>query len=347
MGNRRTFINFIIPLFYMENIIFINKDKEPTFKEILKQELKSIFQENEEIAIKLHMGEKGNKYYLKPNFVKMIVNILKELNTKPFLFDSPVIYPGGRNTIEKYYSTAEEHGFTEENIGCPIIISNDFEYIKTEHLNAEVCKPLLEADGLLVLSHVKGHMCSGFGASIKNLGMGGMTIKTKTDIHNFANPMFVGDCTGCGTCVKICPVETISLKDNKAYFNLSGCWGCGLCINACPSNVLKPKVAKFDRLIAEGAFAVLKNKKAYYINVLKDITKLCDCCSDPEGIVLEDIGTLLGKDIVAIEKASFDLINKKAGKDLFKEIHKKSPLEHIKEAQKLGLGNLNYELIEK
>ncbi len=332
----------------MKEIIFIDKGKEEILDKTLRQELKSVFKNNDKIIMKLHMGEKGNKYYLKPDFVKIFVDVLKELNVKPFLFDSPVIYPGGRDTIKKYYKTAAEHGFTEENIGCKIVISNDFKYVKTEHLNAEMCRPLIEADGLLVLSHVKGHMCSGFGGAIKNLGMGGMTIKTKTDIHNFANPMFVGDCAGCGTCVKVCPVQTISLKDNKAVFNLKGCWGCGLCINACPSNVLKPKIASFDRLIAEGGAAVLKNtKKAYYINVLKDITKLCDCASNPEGIVLEDIGILLGKDIVAIEKASFDLINKKAGKDLFKEIHKKSPLEHIKEGKRLGLGSLDYKLIEK
>jgi uncharacterized Fe-S center protein len=200
---------------------------------------------------------------------------------------------------------------------------------------------------LLVLSHVKGRMCSGFGGAIKNLGMGGVTTKTKADIHNFANPMFVGDCTGCGTCVKICPVNTISLQESKAYFNLNGCWGCGQCITACPSNVLKSKIASFDTLIAEGASAVLKNKKAYFINVIRNITKLCDCCSDPGGIVLDDVGIVMGKDIVAVEKASLDLINKKAGKDLFKEIHNKSPLAHIQEAQKLGLGTLQYTLIEK
>jgi hypothetical protein len=329
----------------MQKVIFIEKDEK--IKDILKEQLKGIFQENEKIAIKLHMGEIGNKYYLKPDFVKKAVDVLKEIGCKPFLFDSLVIYPGGRDTKEKYQKTAAEHGFTEENIGCPIIIDNEFKEIKTEHLDTQVCKPLAEADGLLVLTHVKGHMCSGFGGSIKNLGMGGVTIKTKKDIHNFANPMFVGDCTGCGTCVKICPVKTISLENNKAVFNLNGCWGCGQCIVTCPSNVLKPKIAGFDTLIAESASAVLKDKKAYFVNVIKDITELCDCRSDPGKIVLEDIGTLLGKDIVAIEKASLDLINKKAGKDIFKEIHKKSPFLHIKEAERLGLGNLNYEVIER
>ena len=89
----------------MEEIILIGKEKEDILSETLKQELKSVFKENDKIAIKLHMGEKGNTYYLKPDFVKIVVDILKGLNVKPFLFDSPVIYPGGRDTIDKYYET--------------------------------------------------------------------------------------------------------------------------------------------------------------------------------------------------------------------------------------------------
>lgn len=328
----------------MKEIIFF-KDIDNIFRKTLFDEFKDIFHKDDKIAVKLHMGEKGNPYYLKPEFVKIFVETLKELKTKPFLFDSPVMYPGGRHTADKYLETAAEHGFTEKIIGCLIVISNESECIKTEHLKVEVCKPLLEADGLVVLSHVKGHMCCGFGGAIKNLGMGGVSIKTKANIHNFANPIFAGECTGCGTCAKICPASTISIKDKKANFNYSGCWGCGQCIVSCPSNVLKPKIATFDRLIAEGASAVLKNKKkTYFINVIKDIAKLCDCCSDPGEIVLEDIGIIMGNDIVAVEKASLDLINEKAGKDLFLEIHKKSPLEHIKEAKELGLGCLDYKL---
>jgi len=346
----------------MEKIIFIDKEKiNDLFIDILKNEL-NIFKPNQKIAIKLHMGEIGNKYYLKPDFVKPIVKILKELNLNPFLFDSPVIYTGGRDTVEKYQQTAKKHGFTEQNIGCPIIISNDFKIIKTDHLEAQVCKPLAEVDNLLVLTHVKGHMCCGFGGSIKNLGMGGVTKKTKKDIHSFANPKIMDNCIGCGICVKTCPVGTISLKNNKAVIDYSGCWGCDQCAEVCPQHALKPKIASFETLIAESASTVLKNiKNTYYVNVLKDITELCDCCSNPGKIVVEDIGILMGKNIVAIEKASLDLINKttkikdfcrfrnlkiskKAGKDIFKEIHKKSPLEHINEAERLGLGDLEYEL---
>ena len=335
-------------LWDMEKVIFIkiNEVKEK-LKNTLKEELK-VFYEGEKIAIKLHMGEKGNKYYLKPELVKVVVETLKELKTKPFIFDSPAIYPGGRGTVEKYLKTAAEHGFTQESIGCPIIVSNEHITYKTQHLEAEVCKPLTEADGMLVLTHVKGHMCSGFGASIKNLGMGGLTIKSKTDIHTLPEPEFIGDCVGCGTCVKACPGGAIELKNNKAKFDYDSCWGCDICVEVCPSNVLKPKIASFDILLAEGAFAVIKStKKSYFINVLKNITKLCDCASDPGAILVDDIGIVMSKDIITTDKASLDLINKKAGKDIFLEANKKSPLTHIKETQKLGLGNLNYKLIEK
>ncbi|MBW2974361.1 DUF362 domain-containing protein [Candidatus Woesearchaeota archaeon] len=328
----------------MHPITFIdNSSIKERFHDVLKKGLAAVFSKDDKVAVKLHMGEKGNSHYLKPDFVRAIVCILKELGCKPFLFDSPVIYPGGRDTVEKYLQTAAEHGFTEQSIGCPIVISNDFISTKTKHLDAKVCRPLAEADALLVLSHVKGHMCSSLGGAIKNLGMGGVAIKTKQDIHDLSDPVLTGDCTGCGTCIKACPVGAVSLKDNKAQFNHSGCWGCGLCIDACPSKALKPKAASFDRLIAESASAVLSSsKKSYFINVLKDITRLCDCCKDPGEIVVEDIGLLLGKNIIAIEKASFDLINKKAGKDIFKEIHKKSPLEHIREGEKLEMGNMEY-----
>ncbi len=304
-----------------------------------------LFKPGDRIAVKLHMGEKGNRYFLKPDLVKKIVSILIKIQASPFLFDSPVVYPGGRDTVEKYRKTAAEHGFTEQNIGCPVVISDDFKTVKTNHLDAHVCRPLVEADGLLVLSHVKGHMCSGFGGAIKNLGMGGVAVKTKKDIHSLANPVLAGECTGCAACVKICPVNAVSLKQSRAEFDYSACWGCGACIEVCPASALKPRKASFDILLAEGAAAVLKKtKKRYFINVIKDITRLCDCCSDPGGIVVEDIGIVLGIDIVAVEKASLDLINKKAGKDIFKEIHNISPLKHIQEAEKLGLGKLSYTL---
>lgn len=149
----------------------------------LKEKIKGFFPEAASVAVKLHMGEIRNKFYLKPEIVKGIVKVLKELKLKPFLFDSIVLYAGARDTKEKYYKTAEKHGFTEEKIGCPIIISDTGIDVKTKNMTVHVCKELAEADAMLVVSRVKGHCCYGFGGAIKNIGMGGVTPKSKEAIH--------------------------------------------------------------------------------------------------------------------------------------------------------------------
>ena len=85
----------------------IFSESEPEFIGKVKLELNRVFRPNEKIAVKLHMGEHGNKTYIKPEFVKQIISILNDNNCKPFLFDSPAMYPGGRDTPEKYLKTAK------------------------------------------------------------------------------------------------------------------------------------------------------------------------------------------------------------------------------------------------
>lgn len=311
-------------------------ESEQDFLQKIKPELTKFFNSNEKIALKLHMGEKGNKTYINPELIKQIINILKDNNCAPFLFDSPVMYTGARDTPEKYLKTAADNGFSEKSMHCPILISNESELVETPHLKAEVCRPLTKADSMLVLSHVKGHMCSGIGAAIKNLGMGGVSTKTKADIHKLSNPILTGECINCNTCVNACPVSTINKGTNHITINYNGCWGCGVCVNVCPQKALKPKIASFSTLLAEGAFAVLsKVKKSYFINALTKITKLCDCQPQNGPIVAPDVGYLASENIVEIDRKSVDLINEKAGKNLFLEIHKKDPYVHINEMGRL------------
>lgn len=258
-------------------------------EDTLREKLKGFFQKGASIAVKLHMGEIGNKFYLKPGIISRIVSVLKEIGLKPFLFDSVVLYSGARDTREKYYKTAEKHGFTEESIGCPVVISDIGINVKTEDTVIHVCKNLAEADGMLVASHVKGHCCYGFGGAIKNIGMGGVTPKSKETIH-------MGE------------------------------------------------EAPTDKLLAEGAEAVLsKTGRAFYINFLVNITRECDCCNDAGPVVADDIGILFGKDIVAIDKASVDLIYRQKPK-LFDKLHKKDPYLQIKYAKELGLGEEEYDI---
>ena len=75
-----------------------------------------------EIPIKLHMGEKKNKYFPRADFIKHVVNVLIKMKIKPYLFDTTVAYNGLRHTKEGYYKLAEQHGFSKNNIGCNVII---------------------------------------------------------------------------------------------------------------------------------------------------------------------------------------------------------------------------------
>lgn len=332
----------------MSKVILIRKRDINSLKKALKQELKKFFPKKSTIAIKLHMGEATNKNHVSPKIVKRVVDVLKGLGSKPFLFDSTTLYREKRYTIKDYMETARKNGFSKQTIGCDIVVSNKGINVETKNISVKVCKDLAEADSLLVLSHVKGHPDAGFGGAIKNLGMGGVCRKTKQDIHSISQPVLEGGCSLCGTCVSVCENKAVSLGKERAEFNYSKCLGCGKCIIYCPNKALKPKKEMLDALLAEAAQAIIKNKRVYYVNVLLKISKLCDCFKgDAGGIVCPDIGILLSKDIVAIDKASIDLINKTMGeKDLFKKIHNKSPLRQIKAAQQLGMGSQEYALKE-
>ena len=332
----------------MANIYLIKKSKDmlSRLKGIKEELIKKGF--GGKVAVKLHMGEKGNKTHLNPELVKAAVDILKELKCKPFLFDSTSLYKGARHTAEDYLKTARENGFSEETMGCPVIVSDDFVIRKTKHLEVHLCRAIADADALLVISHVKGHECAGFGGAIKNLGMGAVDQKTKKDIHTFSQPeLTLEKCTLCGTCERICGNGAVKISEKKGVkkprFNAGLCIGCNKCVNHCPEKALKPQIESFDLLLAEAASAAIKNKNCYYINELMRITKNCDCYSDAGEIIASDVGIIYGEDIVAIDKASVDLVNKN-NPDVFEKSQKVNPYGHVKEAEKLRMGSGKYAL---
>lgn len=313
-------------------------------EETFKEQIKDVFSKGDNVAVKLHMGETSNPYYLKPNIIKRLVDMLNDLELKPFLFDSTVLYAGGRDTREKYLKTAAAHGFTEENIGCPIVISDKGVNVKTKNLTVHVCKELTEVDGMLIVSHVKGHSCAGFGGAIKNIAMGCVTKQSKGDIHGGAMPEFIKECIGCGTCAQVCPAKCIKMKEGKADIDLDACWGCSSCVLNCQYNVLKPKLNYFDDLLAQSVKAVLsKVKKVFFVNFLIDISRKCDCANNAGPLIADDIGVLFGKDIVAIDKASIDLVNKQKP-NVFKTIHNHDPYLQINYTAELGLGEKEYDI---
>jgi uncharacterized Fe-S center protein len=307
----------------------------------LKKELERVFKNCKSIAIKIHFGSPGNDFSFKPEQIKPITDLLKELEINYFLYDTSVAYNGIRDNPKTHKEFALEKGWG--SLG-EIKIDGDFIKVKGKQIIYEVAKLLTEVDGVLVISHVKGHCCSGFGGAIKNLGMGALSKKSKGEIHSGGEPEILEGCTKCKACEKDCPIDCLKVLDKPI---ITKCYGCSNCCYSCEYGVLKPKIDYFDFLLAEGANAAQsKFKKKYYISFLNNITKLCDCSKNPEQIISEDVGFLISKDAVAIDNASRDLIIKKMNEDVFLKHNKKSGMQQIKYAESLEMGSSEYNLIE-
>ncbi len=331
----------------MNHISFLSKDNIHSFPQILANNIKDFYPSGSKIGIKLHFGEPGNLFAFTPVFIKQAVQSLQNIGLHPFLFDSPVSYQSPRNTVEGYRQVLKEKGITHESMGCPVIISDEGITTSSSDLEYSICKHLIDTDGILVLTHLKGHTCTGFGGAIKNIGMGGMSKHTKRRIHDAGKPRYQEGCIECKECVINCPLGHIRLKDNRPYFDQNWCCGCSNCVYVCKSGCIAPQKEVFDQgLVAGVKLALDRYPRVFYVNVLMNIMRLCDCVSDPGPQLSRDIGILFGDDIVAIEKASLDLIIKEMGEDVFFKEHKKSPLVHIKIAADLGLGHLVYTLKE-
>ena len=300
------------------------------------------------VAIKLHMGEYGNLNYIRPPIAGKIVEVLKKAGAKPFLFDSTTKYRAKRHTVEDYYDTARRNGFTEETMGCPIVISNSAIEKKGVLFNAGVCREIAEADAMVVLTHCKGHAFSGLGGAIKNLGMGAVDRKTKEACHGKANMVVdLQKCKGCAACVAGCPVNAITVKKGKAVIDYERCWGCAKCFKACPQGAMSPRETMPDAGLANCALAVLncfEKKNLLFVNVLMDIAKLCDCHGDAALSEMPGIGILASDNILAIDSASVDLINQKFGKDFFDSIGYRDPKQQVEWIEKQGYGKRDYEL---
>jgi len=317
----------------MNKVSFLSEEKH--LKDIAAAHFQEVFS-GSEVYVKLHFGEPGNEFALTPTDVKPVVNALKGVGLKPILIDTPVNYESPRGTVEGYEKVVEERGYRDL---ATCVISNNGVEVQTEDYTAEVCKELVEAENVLVLSHVKGHLGAGFGGAIKNLGMGGVTRETKAIEHESAQPKVVAECKQCGTCEEVCPVDAIKIVDGEPQVDEEECIGCSICTLECPHGTLEPEVSYFDDLLGQATAAIINNfsGNAYYVNYLNNIAKLCDCAVDPEGEIAEDIGFLFSDKATAIDQASVDLVREENQEQVFKKHNTKDPMLQIKfAAEHLG-----------
>jgi uncharacterized Fe-S center protein len=298
------------------------------------------------VPVKLHMGEIKNKHFSKPDFVKKVIASIQKVKADPYLFDTTVAYPGLRHYVSGYQKVASIHGFSMKKIGCDVIIDDSGIVKNVENRDFEVAWHLANSTHVFAISHVKGHVATGMGGAIKNFGMGGITKETKRKLHHGSRPVYKKDmCTFCGVCAEVCPFDAIKIKGEKWKQSKRSCFGCGVCVENCDKDAMDYEDADIQFLLACAAKACVQDKNVIYLNELKRIAKNCDCDPFADPIICPDIGYLVSDDIVAVDKASIDLINN-VKPDVFEKVNKINPLNQIKYGEDIGLGSSSYQLVE-
>ncbi|MFA5452262.1 MAG: DUF362 domain-containing protein [Candidatus Methanomethylophilaceae archaeon] len=335
--------------------------------------IENIKMEKKFVAVKTHFGEYGNLAFIRPNYSRVIADLVKKSGGIPFLTDCNTLYVGSRKHALEHIDTAYLNGFTPMTTGCNIIIadglkgSDDIEIpINGEYIkNAKIGRAIYDSDIIITLSHFKCHELTGFGGALKNLGMGCASRRGKMEQHSASKPTFMIDlCKGCGKCLEACGSDAISLNDKKAHLNLNKCVGCGMCISRCVFDAIFAKIDQSNEILckkmAEYAAAAIINKPNFHISLITDVSPFCDCHSDNDVPVVEDIGILASFDPVALDMACADLVNEqpislnsyahlnnKKYKDVFKCAQPTTDwhvtLEH---AEKMGIGTKKYKLVK-
>ena len=261
------------------------------------------------VAIKVHSGEKGNQNYLRPEFVKGIVE-----HVNGTVVECNTAYAGARNSTQKHLELIKEHEWDkyfkfdlldEEGPDLVLDIPNG-KILKKNYVG----KNLANYDSMLVISHFKGHAMGGYGGALKQLSIGCGSTAGKTLIHSAGR----------------------TDDQNKLWDNL-------------------PEQDRFLESMADAASSVVNYFKGNiaFINVMKNISKDCDCDGNASAPCMKDIGILASLDPIAIDQACLDLAynsNDEGKQILIERIESRHGVHTIEASSELGFGTRDYELIE-
>jgi uncharacterized Fe-S center protein len=344
--------------------------------------------DNKFVAIKLHLGEPGGVAYLRPNYVKVVVDLVRELGGKPFLTDCNTLYVGGRKNALDHLDSAYTNGFNPFCVGCHTIIADGLKGLDEvevpveggEYVHAaKIGRAIMDADVVISMTHFKGHEATGFGGTIKNIGMGSGSRAGKMEQHSAGKPsVSQARCIGCRQCAKICAHDAISFsadtarggKHVVASIDHDRCVGCGRCIGVCNQDAIAADyAAAVDVLnckMAEYTKAVVDGRPAFHVSLVMDVSPNCDCHAENDTPIVPDIGMFAGFDPVALDQACADAVNAAPTladtvlseqeealpddpemADHFHMVHPDTRWEScLDHAERLGLGTRAYEIVE-
>lgn len=347
-------------------------------KLIKKAGMGQIDMEGKLVAIKMHFGELGNISYLRPNYARAVADVVKELGGHPFLTDCNTMYPGKRKNALEHLECAWENGFTPLTVGCPVIIGDGLKgtddigvpvaggvYVR----EARIGRAIMDADVFISLTHFKGHEMTGFGGTIKNIGMGSGSRAGKKEQHSSGKARIKEElCTGCKKCQKECANNALyfQVEKRKMIVIQENCVGCGRCLGACNFDAIRFKSdnagADLNWRMAEYAKAVVDGRPQFHISLVVDVSPNCDCHGENDIPILPNLGMFASLDPLALDWACVDaclkatpvldsqLANNLRGggtaADHFTastpESEWRSCLEH---AEAIGLGSREYDLV--
>lgn len=323
-------------------------------------------------AIKIHFGEYGNTAFIRPLYIRALIELLKNLSANPFVTDTNTLYSGTRSDSVSHLKTAYANGFSFSCLEAPLIIADglrgksetavaiDAKHCKSVYMGNEI----IAADSLISVAHFKLHEMTGFGGSLKNIGMGCASRRGKLEQHSTVKPSVnTSCCISCKECADHCSQKAFSFHP-KAAINKDTCIGCGECILICPKNAISitwnQSIATLQEKMVEYCYGIIKQKqdRILYINFINSVSPHCDCYEYTAASIVRDIGIAASVDPVALDQASIDLINKehpnpdsclkstyRQGDDKIKAIYPKIDWQiQLDYAQELGIGTRSYSL---
>lgn len=312
------------------------------------------------VAFKTHFGEEKTEGYVRPLNFAMLAGLVKKKNAQPFLTDTATLYSGLRSNAVGHIELAQRHGFGFENTQIPLIMADgltgdeeiDVPIPGRLYQKVKIASLIVKAQALVVVSHFTGHIVTGFGAALKNMGMGCSSRRGKLAQHSTATPSVKKKhCTGCASCATWCPVQAITMVERIAQIDKKKCIGCAECLTVCRFDAISynwsETYEQLQRKIVEHSWGVAMSKqgKVLYINFLNRISKDCDCMGGFKKIS-PDIGVLIAFDPVAIDAASLDLVERKTGKSLTQLSYDIPYRVQIEYAREIGFGNPDYQLVQ-